>query len=235
MRGSARSWFTLATIAVLFAFVFGSLGAIPGLGHASRASAAGASLALVTAPSPRSIQGGKSITAKVQLTADAPAGGAKVRLSVPSGSPLTVPSSVTVAAGARFASFTVTSKRVVLTVDVPITAKYAGVTKMVRITVNGPPAALASVTMDEAVGVAGGRYTGTVTLKRPAPMLIFVQITSDNPAVLPPKRVAIAAGETEATFSITVSLKVDKKAATVTASFQGKTVSTPWELKKAAS
>jgi hypothetical protein len=74
----------------------------------------------------------------VTLTSAAPTGGAVVRLESSNVDGARVPSSVTVAAGATTATFTITTPTVSSRVNVTITAIYAGVERTATLTVTLP-------------------------------------------------------------------------------------------------
>lgn len=94
-----------------------------------------ASLSAVSV-SPSTVTGGSPSTGTVALTAAAPAGGALVSLASSNTSAATVPATVTVAAGATSANFTVTTQTVAASTPVTISATYSGVTKNTTLTVN---------------------------------------------------------------------------------------------------
>jgi hypothetical protein len=77
---------------------------------------------------PASVFGGQSSTGTVTLTGPAPAGGAQVFLSSDSGA-ASVPSSVTVPAGATSATFTVNTSFVLFSTSATISASYNGTTR----------------------------------------------------------------------------------------------------------
>jgi hypothetical protein len=86
--------------------------------------------------SPTSVEGGHSATRNtVTLNGPAPAGGTEITLSSGDSSVATPPASVTVAAGAASATFTITTRRVKADTVVPITATYGGVAKTASLTV----------------------------------------------------------------------------------------------------
>jgi len=106
--------------------------------------------------SPTSVVGGNSSQGSITLTAAAPSGGAVVPLSSSNTAVATVPSSVTVAAGATGASFTITTAPVSAPTPVTISASYGGVTRGVSLTVTGqsppppPPPATDTVAIQRA-------------------------------------------------------------------------------------
>jgi hypothetical protein len=93
-----------------------------------------ASLSAVSV-SPSTVTGGDSSIGTVTLTATAPSEGAVVSLMSSNTSVATVPTSVTVAAGATSASFTVTTQTVATSTTLTISATYSGVTKSTTLTV----------------------------------------------------------------------------------------------------
>jgi probable HAF family extracellular repeat protein len=85
--------------------------------------------------SPTSVTGGSPSTATVKLNNPAPAGGAVVALTSSNTAAATVPSSVTVPAGAKTATATVSTNPVTMQTAVHIGANYAGLTKTATLTV----------------------------------------------------------------------------------------------------
>jgi subtilisin family serine protease len=98
---------------------------------------------------PTSVTGGSSSTGTVTLSGPAPSGGAQVLLSSDNGA-ASVPSTVTLAAGASSATFTVSTSAVTVSTPANISASYAGVTKTAPLTVTPP-------------GTPAGTYTLTIT------------------------------------------------------------------------
>jgi hypothetical protein len=90
--------------------------------------------------------GGTSSVGTVSLSAAAPTGGAGVMLSSSNGAIASAPQSVTVAAGATSASFSVSTRQVSATTSVTISAAYNGVAKTALLKVN----AIDSVTIQRA-------------------------------------------------------------------------------------
>ena len=119
---------------------------------------------------PSSVVGGSPSTGTVTLTGPAPAGGALVSLSSDNTLAATVPSSVTVAAGATSATFAVTTSPVSGSTAVTISAVYGGVTRTASLTVTPVAAGLSSLTVNPSSVVGGSPSTGTVTLTGPAPV-----------------------------------------------------------------
>jgi hypothetical protein len=102
------------------------------------------------------VVGGSSLTGAVNLTGAAPAGGAVVSLS--SSDPLTVPASITVAAGLTTAPFSIATRAVGGTISGTITGSYGGASMSVVLSVTRPTVATASF------GVSGATQTDTCAL-----------------------------------------------------------------------
>jgi thermitase len=154
---------------------------------------------------PTSVVGGNSSTGTVTLTAPAPSGGFVVNLSSSNTSVATVPSSVTVPAGATSANFTVATNPVSSVRSVTITAAAGGITRTATLTVN-PPASnvtLQSLTISPTSVWGGSTATGTVTLSGPAPAGgVVVQLRSSSSRASVPSTVTVPAGATSARFTI---------------------------------
>ena len=93
-----------------------------------------ASLSAVSV-SPTSVVGGTAAQGTITLTSAAPSGGAVVTLSSANTSVVSVPASVTVAAGVSSATFGVNTSTVAANTGVTITATYAGVSRTTTLTV----------------------------------------------------------------------------------------------------
>src|SRR5882762_9648654 len=177
---------------------------------------------------PTSITGGNSSTGTVTLSGPAPAGGAQVALSSSNAAAASVPSSVTVAAGATSAIFTVSTTAVASQTAVTISATYSGVTKSTSLTVKPappPPVTLASLALSPS-SVVGGleSSTGTVTLTGPAPVGgAQVSLSSSNGAASVPSSVLVPAGATNATFRVSTSVVLVSTSAAISASYNGTT------------
>jgi hypothetical protein len=115
---------------------------------------------------PTSVTGGASLQGAVTLSSAAPSGGAVVMLASSNGAVASVPPSVTVAAGATSASFTVTTTPVSVSTTVNISATYAGLTRTAALTV-APPMTTDTVTI-------------TLAQYRASSKRLSVQATSTN-------------------------------------------------------
>jgi hypothetical protein len=230
--GATSATFTITTRPVSSQFnmnVFADLAGSPGKSALLLITAGGSAPPTLSALSlsPTSVNGGASSTGTVTLTAAAPSGGAVVPLSDNS-SATTLPSTVTVAAGATSATFTVSTTSVTTTTTSTISASYGGVTRTAAMTVNAPgtpaPAALSAVSVNPASVVGGSSSQGTVTLTAAAPSGGFVVSLSDNDAAAAtPASVTVAQGATSATFTITTMSVTTSTPVTISASAAGVT------------
>ena len=100
----------------------------------AQAASVAASLSAVSV-SPTSVVGGTAAQGTITLTGGAPGGGALVSLSSTNPSVAGVPASVTVAAGATSATFSVSTSSVTANTAVSITATYGGVSRTTTLTV----------------------------------------------------------------------------------------------------
>jgi WD40-like Beta Propeller Repeat len=102
---------------------------------------------------PAVVDGGQSVQAYVQLSGDAPAGGAAVSLASDSAA-ATVPATLTIPAGSQSAVALVTTETTSSTTTATITATYNGVSIASRLTINAattpPPASSDSVSVTRA-------------------------------------------------------------------------------------
>jgi hypothetical protein len=155
---------------------------------------------------PVSVTGGSSSTGNVTLTAPAPAGGLVVALTSNNTAAATVPTSLTVAAGATSATFAVTTTTVTASTAVAISATAGAVTRSATLAVNPVAAAMtvSGVGLNPSSVTGGNSSTGTVTLSGPAPSGgLVVTLASNNTGVgTVPASVTVAAGATSATFTV---------------------------------
>src|SRR5467141_2569424 len=135
--GASSSTFTVSTSTVTASApvtITGSYGGVTktaSLTVTPPGSATLSSLAL----NPMSVIGGSPSTGTVTLSGPAPSGGAAVSLSSGNTAAATVPLSVTVAAGASSATFTVSTSAATVSTSVTISASYAGVTMTASLSV----------------------------------------------------------------------------------------------------
>jgi hypothetical protein len=176
---------------------------------------------------PASVTGGNSSTGTVTLSDAAPSGGAVVTLLSNNTSAASVPSSVTVAAGATSATFTVSTSAVAASTTVTISVSYNGATKSASLTVTPTPPPLptvSSLTLNPTSVFGGQSSTGTVTLTGPAPAGgAQVFLSSSNGAASVPSSVLVPAGATSAKFTVNTSFVLISTSATISASYNGTT------------
>jgi hypothetical protein len=175
---------------------------------------------------PTSITGGGSAIATVRLSA--PQSGATViALSTPAPSNVaTMPSSVTVPAGATSVSFTVATFPVTSQFNMNIFADLAGSPGQQALLLIMPSPAtgptLAAVSVNPTNVVGGNASTGTVSLSAAAPSGGFAVALSDNSAAAStPASLTVPAGATSATFTVTTVAVSTSTIATVTATAGG--------------
>lgn len=152
--GSSSAAFTVTGVApgtiTIHATVNGKSADSPTLTVGTGVALAAISLSAAT------VVGGNPVTGTATLTGSAPAGGASVSLSA--ADPLTVPPSVTVAAGSMSATFSVETRSVGGTISGTVTGSYGGSTATASISVTKPTVATASF------GVSGPSESDTCTL-----------------------------------------------------------------------
>ena len=176
---------------------------------------------------PATVTGGNSSTGTVTLSGAAPTGGAVVTLSSSNTSAATVPSSVTVAAGATSATFTVSTRAVAASTTVTISGTYSGATQSTSLTVTPPPPlpTVSSLTLNPTSVVGGlGSSTGTVTLSGPAPAGgAQIALSSSNGAASVPASVTVPAGATSATFTVNTAIVLISTSSNISASYNSTT------------
>lgn len=221
---TASPLFTIATAPVAATTIVTITGMYNGTTKSANLTVTPITVSSVTL-SPSSVVGGVSTTAnKVTLSNPAPAGGAVVTLA--SSDPgVGVPASVTVAAGATVSpTFTITTSALTATKVVTISATYNGL-KSANLTVT--PIALVSVTVSPTSVVGGVSATvNKVTINAPAPAGgVTVNLTSNSPSAVVPPSVTVSAGATISPyFTITTSAVANTVTATISANYNGVTV-----------
>lgn len=178
-----------------------------------------ASLSAISAV-PNPVVGGNASNGTVTLTGPAPSGGASVALS--SANPAAhVPATVTVAAGASTAGFSVTTTAVTVPAAGTLAASYSGSTRTVILTVSPAVAALASISLAPASLVSGQRSTATVTLSAPAPAGgASVTLAASSSVAALPSSIMVATGASTATFLIYTSPVYRVGSITITATYK---------------
>ena len=168
--------------------------------------------------SPTTIVNDRTGTATVKLSGPAPTGGAVVTLSA-SNANASVPSSLTISAGATSKTFTVTAGKPAVSTSVTITASFGGTSKTT--TVKIAPLALSSMSITSSV-VGGVSATGKVTINGAAPTGgAVVSLSSANAAGTVPATVTVKAGATSASFTMITKQVTVLTSVVVTASLNG--------------
>jgi hypothetical protein len=164
------------------------------------------------------VTGGTSSSGTVTLNSPAPAGGAVINLSTNSGSAQT-PTSITVAANATNATFTITTGAVASATVVTVSGTYNG-TQSAVLTINPP--SLLSLGLSPTSVVGGSSSSGTVTLTGPAPAGGALVTLSDNStSAQTPASVTVTAGATTATFAVTTASVNAATIVAVSATYNG--------------
>ena len=174
--------------------------------------------------SPSSVKGGATATGTITLASAAPLGGIAVPLSSGDTSIASVPASVTVAAGANSATFTVTSHTVASNRTVTLSALLGGT---VSTTLTVTPPTLDSITLNPTSVKGGLTSTGTVTISDTAPSGgIVINLNSANTAVATvPTSVTVASGSKTATFTVTAKGVATDTSVNINSVFNGQTKS----------
>jgi subtilase family serine protease len=163
---------------------------------------------------PSSIAGGSTATGTLTMNGTAPTGGLAVSLSA-SNLAASVPSTVTIPAGASSATFTVSTHPVTAGIPVTITATQGANTFTANLTVTA--ANLSSVTLTPSSVVGGGSSSGTVTLAGVvAGSAVTVSLSSSNSAASVPASVTVPVGASSATFTVTTTPVASPVTAVVT-------------------
>jgi hypothetical protein len=175
---------------------------------------------------PEAIIGGGTIQGRLHIQNAAPAGGQVYTLTSSNPSAASVPSTVTVPAGASTATFTVTTHPVTVSTPVQLTVWSEGNGDHPVLWVDpgtGSPAiTLTSLTLNPSTVTGGTSSTGTVTVNGAAPSGgLVVSLATDSTAASPPSSVIVPAGATSATFSVTTAAVSSTTMVTLTATAAG--------------
>ena len=167
----------------------------------------------------RDYVGGTPVALTVSLASAAPSSGLTMALTT-STAGLSLPSSVTIPAGATSATVTATTNTVTAESDVQVTAT-AGSTAVTNTISVYPLLSGAGFASNPATG--GGTLQAAVSLNGNAPVGgVVVQLSSDTPAVASvPASVTIPAGLTQATFNIATTAVAANTTVNITSSFAG--------------
>lgn len=173
---------------------------------------------------PSTVLGGGTLLGRIFLDQTAPAGGKTITLSSDAPAVASVPTSVTVPAGASSASFEIFTNSVASETTVNISAGFDEVRST---TIKVTPVVPSALTLSSGSVVGGSALQGTVSLVAPAgPAGEVVQLSSsDTGAVSVPASITIPAGESSGTFSVTTNASETEKTVTVSATLANRTVS----------
>jgi trimeric autotransporter adhesin len=179
----------------------------------------------ITAPSllpvncaPSALNGGGASTCTITLSRTAPAGGSAVTLGS-NNTLLTVPASVTVAAGATTATFSATAASTIASnQNAIITARFGTGSQTATISLVAP-VLISSLTCNPASLGQSAASTCTITLSQTAPTGgSAVTLASNNTSLIVPASVTVAAGASTASFSATAAATIaSNQSAVVTA------------------
>jgi hypothetical protein len=177
---------------------------------------------------PPAVLGGGGGIGTVRLTSPAPAGGAVIRLLGSMEGEVVVPPSVTIPAGSTTADFPITPPPVAQPYWVAIQAAYGfeGTMHVKTLRVDpGPPGAspLYAIGVNPMDVIGGGTVRGTVGLSTPAPPggAVVALSSSDTSVAQVPASVAIAPGNSTASFTITTSAVASFTSASITGTAGG--------------
>lgn len=170
---------------------------------------------------PSSVLGGTSSTGTLSLNGPAPSGGAVILLSTNNAAVALPPATVTIASGATSATFTIRSFPVAVDTVATVSAQYGTAVQAVNLTVIA--ATLASGSLSPSSVRGGTTATGTVALNGPAPAGgALVGLASSNPSIAyAPASIAIAAGSTSVSFTITTFPVATNASVVISAAYNG--------------
>ncbi len=165
---------------------------------------------------PNTVLGGTSTTGSVNLNTNAPTGGVTVQLYTTS-TIAGVPVSVTVPAGQKTATFTITTSPVSANALVQVVGKFLGVAKPATLTVQA--AAVTAVTLNPTSVKGGTNSTMTIKLSGLAgPSGLVVTLTSSNIiAATVPATVTVPAGTDTVDVVVTTKVVTANATSTLTA------------------
>jgi hypothetical protein len=169
---------------------------------------------------PASVAGGNNVTGTATLDGPAPAGGAVVTLS-DNLTTATTPASVTIAANARSATFTITTSVVTAKQVGTVTASRNGVTKTAALAVR--PVSVQSVTVSPNPIPGGSTATGTITLERTSSTDLVVTLSDTLAATTIPASVTVPANTLSQTFTVTTTFAIPSQMGVLSASANGET------------
>jgi hypothetical protein len=188
-------------------------------------------LASVSA-SPNTVVAGASSSGMVTLTSNATSP-LTVALTSPS-TAVTLPSSVSVPAGASSASFAIGTLPVAAQTVTSIGASLGAVTRTTTFTINPAPAlTLTALVLGLSPSGGAGSNTGTVYLSAPAPAGgVTVALQSSSSLVTVPATVTVAQGQSAAQFAFATDPAPRNVSVTILATYNGVTKTAKFRLAK---
>jgi len=200
-------------------------------GKVSPEAAVSVALSVSVSVNPTTVTAGDKSTGTVTLALNAPAGGAVVTLASNNAAVASVPTSVTVAAGEKTKTFTVTTHAVAENTEVTITAAYIGESQSTKLTVT--PAGLQSVAVTPTSVAGGVSANGKITLDGEAPPGgAVVTLTSSNTTVATvPASVTVPEGANTVNFTVTTMAVSEDIPVTISATYAGTTKSAALTVK----
>jgi len=170
--------------------------------------------------SPATLNSGSVTNCTVTLTQAAGSGGATITLASDT-ILLTVPPSVSVAAGAISAGFNGVAGALTSSLTADVTASFNGSSQTTSVSLVAP-GELSQLTCTPTILNSGGTASCTVTLSSAAPAGGATVLLSSSAAVLTvPDSAAVAAGAISASFTATAGSVTGSQSVTVTASWNG--------------
>ena len=223
----------LFVVPLMVMFSAGSASAHGGGGGAGGGGGGGGSSVTVESLNPGTTAPAAGSTGQmsVELSANAPSGGSVVTLASSNSSDLSIPASVTVAAGEDIDDFSYTAGAVTTPTAVTVTGRLGSSSASVSLTVT--PVYLFSLEFGPSdVVVSGGTVTVEPDLSGPAPAGgALVSLTSSNPSLAPtPATAEIPAGDYLIPVPVTTGTVSAVTDVTFTASWDGVTLSSQLEI-----
>jgi hypothetical protein len=223
IAGGARSTtFTITTSVVASQTTSTITASYAGVKRTTTLTVNPAALSSVTR-TPSSVVGGNNSTGTVTLNGAAPASGAVITLTSSNTVAARVPANVTIAGGARSATFTITTSGVASQTTSTITASHAGVSRTTTLTVN--VASLSSLTLTPSTVTGGTSATATLTLNGAAPPsgAVVTTASSNTNAAHVPVQVTIPSGSKSIKFTVTTSPVTASTTSQISGTYRGTT------------
>lgn len=165
---------------------------------------------------PARTTGGLSVTGTVTLASAAPASGEVVNVTS-SAAAAVVPAAVTVPAGQTSVSFTIATSPVAAATSVTITAAAGGATQSAALSLT--PATLAGISVSPSSVMDTGGATGAITLSGPAAAAATVTLSSSSAVASVPASVTVPAGASTVSFPVTTQAVPTGTSVVITAQY----------------